>query len=251
MPWTKCDNSSTSHPQSLNSRRGCIMLANTSPGRWGISWTSSMPGLVVTQNNIKQPLLLCLLSIWMAIGQLNINHSKHLPTFSYQGVSQMKTLVIGGLVRTSISYHGYGWCQEVLTRIGICHWSQWKRKYMNVSIFSAKILYKFLIYLLVVCIEWAKARARAHWWGEVVLLTVEEMWWVITFYRWKACWWWEQANQQDGVSPCMHYGLAAYAEKQASVYIGLGHSLTKQWYPWLRIHNMLVDWPAEFIPPEG
>ncbi len=54
-------------------------------------------------------------------------------------------------------------------------------------------------------------------WSEEVELLQEEMRRVLQYFTWHAAWWDSQATQRKGVTPELAEGLAAYAERQASI----------------------------------
>ncbi|KAG1878448.1 hypothetical protein C8R48DRAFT_745161 [Suillus tomentosus] len=66
-------------------------------------------------------------------------------------------------------------------------------------------------------VEWCKARARAHWWEEEVLLLHEEMRRVLAFFEWQAGWWDKQGARRQFVSHEFTEGALAYAHHQATL----------------------------------
>ncbi|KAG0700257.1 hypothetical protein DFH29DRAFT_1070211 [Suillus ampliporus] len=66
-------------------------------------------------------------------------------------------------------------------------------------------------------VEWCKARARAHRWGEEVLLLREEMRRVLAFFEWQAGWWDKQGARHQFVSHEFMEGALAYAHRQATL----------------------------------
>lgn len=98
-------------------------------------------------------------------------------------------------------------------------------------------------------VEWAKSLARADRWDEETDLTCEEMRRVLETFHRRSKWWLTQTTCRPNASAAVQRGIAAYAAKQAAMYVSLAHSFAKKWYPFL-IYKGLgdVDWPSEYIP---
>jgi hypothetical protein len=79
------------------------------------------------------------------------------------------------------------------------------------------------------CVEWAKAKARADRWEEEVILLDEEMRRVLEFCRWKALWWTEQVPRRENLSAQLAEGLCAYAEEQANQEQRICMAWTTKW----------------------
>ncbi|KAH9911955.1 uncharacterized protein BXZ73DRAFT_56696 [Epithele typhae] len=82
--------------------------------------------------------------------------------------------------------------------------------------------------------EWATSKARADRWREEVELLEEEMGRILEFFEWKARWWRDQTGRRVPKCHTLASGLAAYAEKQASVFEGLAVRCATLWLPHLR-----------------
>ncbi|KDQ65190.1 hypothetical protein JAAARDRAFT_118069, partial [Jaapia argillacea MUCL 33604] len=67
----------------------------------------------------------------------------------------------------------------------------------------------------VLCIEWAKAKARAERWCKEVTLLDEEMCRAIVYCEWKATWWMSQKTRREDLSEDLAEGLCAYTSEQA------------------------------------
>ncbi|KZP23155.1 hypothetical protein FIBSPDRAFT_952228 [Athelia psychrophila] len=78
-------------------------------------------------------------------------------------------------------------------------------------------------------IQWCRSRARAMRWSEEVLLVREEMRRVLTFFRWHADWWTEQAEHRSNLSPEDREGISAYANKQASICRSMAGCFDRIW----------------------
>ncbi|KAF7377333.1 CxC2 domain-containing protein [Mycena sanguinolenta] len=78
-------------------------------------------------------------------------------------------------------------------------------------------------------VEWAKTRARAHWWTEEVDLLEEEMQRILVFLQWRADWWWEQEDRRVVDEVEMKEGFAAYAERQAAIQEEMKARFTNDW----------------------
>lgn len=79
--------------------------------------------------------------------------------------------------------------------------------------------------------EWCQARARALRFTEEVALLTEEMSRVLRFFEWKASDWRSKGNVmalQDKSSPMLE-AYKAYAEREASIYVGLGKHFRVLW----------------------
>lgn len=102
-------------------------------------------------------------------------------------------------------------------------------------------------------VEWSKNRARFHRWQEEVELLVEEMRRVIAYFRWKAGDWQGKidlrARSQD-LEPAVSEGLAAYAERQSAMYVGMAISCARRWLPLLRRHSFPCEWAEELVVGE-
>ncbi|KAI0744413.1 hypothetical protein C8Q76DRAFT_606972, partial [Earliella scabrosa] len=101
-------------------------------------------------------------------------------------------------------------------------------------------------------VEWARSHARAERWSEEVELLNEEMRRVLAYFEWRAGWWRNQAEQRDDVPEVLKRGLAAYAEKSASVFEGLAAGCAARWVPYLRTRKeALPGWASRYDVPEG
>ncbi|KAG1720647.1 hypothetical protein EDB19DRAFT_1646955, partial [Suillus lakei] len=79
------------------------------------------------------------------------------------------------------------------------------------------------------CVEWCKARARAHQWEEEVLLLHEEMHHVLAFFEWQAGWWDKQGAQRQFVSHEFTEGALAYALHQATLHCRMSTHFRSLW----------------------
>ena len=91
-------------------------------------------------------------------------------------------------------------------------------------------------------VEWAKSRARKERWEEEVLIIQEEMRWVIMYQHWRALWWRDQGKRRTDADRATLHGIAAYAEKQASLCEGLARSCATCWLPVLKSKGITPDW---------
>jgi hypothetical protein len=93
-----------------------------------------------------------------------------------------------------------------------------------------------LCMFVALCVEWAKAKARADRWEEEVVLLDEEMRRVLAFCDWKNVWWKAQiVHRTEGsgegtvVSPELAEGLSAFAHEQAAMETALATSFAGKW----------------------
>ncbi|KAG1840385.1 hypothetical protein DFJ58DRAFT_639241, partial [Suillus subalutaceus] len=80
---------------------------------------------------------------------------------------------------------------------------------------------------------WCKAQARVMGWDEEVDLLKEEQQQVVAFLDWQADWWWNQREHHDleSLDDTLREGLAAYAERQASLRRQLSTHFQILWTP--------------------
>ena len=95
-------------------------------------------------------------------------------------------------------------------------------------------------------VEWAKLKARVARWDEEVLLLAEEMRRTLAFFTWKSSWWRSQRDRRITSSPTLREGLAAYAEKQATMFDRLARKFAQRWLPLLRANGMPPVWECQF-----
>lgn len=95
-------------------------------------------------------------------------------------------------------------------------------------------------------VEWAKTRARKARWTEELLILQEEMRRVISFQKWKAAWWREQASVRNEGDTTILSGVAGYANKQAAICECLGAKCALHWLPQLKAKGIIPDWAAEY-----
>ncbi|KAI6145951.1 hypothetical protein BKA82DRAFT_4330489 [Pisolithus tinctorius] len=82
------------------------------------------------------------------------------------------------------------------------------------------------------CIEWAKAHARAAHWSEEVELLLEEMWCTEKFLEYKAQWWKQHREPPSGVmvDRLVREGICAYADRQATLQHQLSDHFSMLWH---------------------
>ena len=95
-------------------------------------------------------------------------------------------------------------------------------------------------------VEWAKARARKARWTEEVMILQEEMRRVISFQKWKAAWWLEQASVRYEGDAAILSGVAGYANKQAAICERHAVKCALHWLPQLKMNGIIPDWAAEY-----
>lgn len=116
------------------------------------------------------------------------------------------------------------------------------------NLYSGKPLLTLNI-LQVMRVEWAKTLARADRWDEETDLSCEEMRRVLETFERKSKWWLEQAGCRPNEPEAVQRGIAAYASKQAAMYVALGKSFGEKWYPFLVYKGLGdVEWPSDYIP---
>ena len=93
-------------------------------------------------------------------------------------------------------------------------------------------------------VEWAKTRARKARWTEELLILEEEMQWVISFQKWKAAWWREQALVRKEADATILSGVAGYANKQAGICERLAAKCALHWMPQLKAKGVIPGWAA-------
>lgn len=102
--------------------------------------------------------------------------------------------------------------------------------------------------------EWARSRARAERWEEEEKLLIEEMRRVIAYCKWRAIWWRAQARRRvdAGIDEVVIRGLAAYAEKQATVLDDLINRCGSRWYAYFKaITDSDLPIPPFLLPYES
>ena len=104
--------------------------------------------------------------------------------------------------------------------------------------------------------HWARCQARAERHEEEVQLTVEEMRRTLDFFKWKSRWWLSlqnlRADSAVPLDPQTHYGLRAYANRQARMYSLLVTTYVNHWRKFLVEHSLGLDWLSlypEVSPP--
>jgi hypothetical protein len=95
-------------------------------------------------------------------------------------------------------------------------------------------------------VEWAKTRARKARWTEELLILEEEMRRVISFQKWKAAWWREQALVRKEADATILSGVAGYANKQAGICERLAAKCALHWMPQLKAKGVIPGWAAEY-----
>lgn len=91
--------------------------------------------------------------------------------------------------------------------------------------------------------------ARVDRWDEETELSCEEMRRVLETFHRKSKWWLAQAGSRPNASAAVQRGVAAYAAKQAAMYVALAKAFGKKWYPFLVYKGLEeVEWPSEYIP---
>ena len=95
-------------------------------------------------------------------------------------------------------------------------------------------------------VEWAKARARKARWTEELLILQEEMRWVISFQKWKAACWREQASVRNEGDATILSGIAGYANKQAAICEHLAAKCALRWLPQLKMKEVIPAWAGEY-----
>ncbi|CAK5270584.1 unnamed protein product [Mycena citricolor] len=97
------------------------------------------------------------------------------------------------------------------------------------------------------CVEWAKARARAGRWREEVDLLEEEMRRVLAFQKWRAEWWRGRSSGCDAeeLGTALDEAMHAYAEKQARIHDRRGEKFCHMW----RSCASWIEWGRAGIIP--
>ena len=90
--------------------------------------------------------------------------------------------------------------------------------------------------------------ARRDRWDEETLLLLEEMRRILQYFHWKAEWWQRRANRRSDAPEAVQRGAAAYAMKQADMFIAMAKSCSQKWYPFLVYKGVSVNWLPDFIP---
>ena len=96
--------------------------------------------------------------------------------------------------------------------------------------------------------EWAQCMARADRWEEEVLLLQEEMRRVVQFLEWRSTDWFAKVGTRAGaVTPMVHAGLSAYANKQGSVFHNLAIQFSRHWHSALTTLSLPHAWATLFL----
>jgi len=97
-------------------------------------------------------------------------------------------------------------------------------------------------------VEWAQCVARADRWGEEVILLQEEMRRAVQFLEWQSNDWFAKADSRIGaVTPAVHAGLSAYANKQGSVFHNLAVRFSQRWRSTLVSLLLPHAWATKFL----
>ena len=72
--------------------------------------------------------------------------------------------------------------------------------------------------IVVLHIEWERARERAHRWSEEVALLSKEMQRTVEFFLWQERWWKALMELRIGLEAGLKEGLHAYTAHQAAMY---------------------------------
>ena len=91
-------------------------------------------------------------------------------------------------------------------------------------------------------VEWMKAKACVDHWAEEKDLLQEQMRRVLKFFEWKSAWWLEQRHRCNNEHATVLSGLAAYAEKQATIYCRLAAKFAGMWLPFLESRGIYPNW---------
>ncbi|KAF8833339.1 hypothetical protein BDN67DRAFT_1017670 [Paxillus ammoniavirescens] len=99
-----------------------------------------------------------------------------------------------------------------------------------------------------ICIEWCKARARAHRWEEEVDLLFEEKRRTLQFLRWHGGWWLREAEAVVIGDP-LYEGLRVYAQHQAALRLELAQSFEHIWCDTQRFRDIAdsVETPSPLL----
>ena len=98
------------------------------------------------------------------------------------------------------------------------------------------------------CIEWAKAKARALRWYEEVRLVCEEMRRAVVYCQWKARWWQQQAERRPDASPEVREGLRAYALEHTAEENSMAVRWSTGWQPALEAAQTFLAEKDDEIP---
>ena len=97
-------------------------------------------------------------------------------------------------------------------------------------------------------VEWSKSMARRDRWAEEVRWVCEEMRRIIHYFDYKSEWWLRRVDRRTDASAAVQRGAAAYAERQADMYVKMAHSVARKWYPYMMHKGLDVDWLPRYVP---
>ena len=95
-------------------------------------------------------------------------------------------------------------------------------------------------------VEWTKTRARKTCWAEELLILQEEMRQMISFFEWKAAWWWEQAYLRHEGDAGILSGVVGYANKQAAICECMVVKCAFHWLPELKMKGVMPSWGEKY-----
>ena len=70
---------------------------------------------------------------------------------------------------------------------------------------------------------------------------------VLEFFEWKSAWWLEQWHRCNDKHATVLSGLAAYAEKQATIYCRLAAKFAGMWLLFLKSRGIYPDWWSRYV----